>query len=174
MSLSEWWCSNACGSFWKCLNALKSPVWPPRSIIRVMEMHKGGFTKKTMFSFSKCIPKKCHLHAKHCILCKLHGVHTSPITLLSSIHMRRMKLQKWPLHEKECSRFVTCSHNSVYTQLYAKIVNLEKSNRKLKHTSKKRKWQCKCKSNSDSEDSILLWSDGYGSTGELLSRQKKL
>jgi hypothetical protein len=37
------------------------------------------------------------------------------------------------------SRDVMRDHNSAYVQLSAKIAKLEKSNRKLKHASKKRK-----------------------------------
>jgi hypothetical protein len=56
--------------------------------------------------------------------------------------MRRTVLQNGPLQGKAGSSTThateTCEHNNSYVQLSAKIMKLEKSNKKLKRANKKR------------------------------------
>jgi len=104
----------------------------------------GGFYKKKMVAFSNRVPKKCHMDAKHCILCKQHGGgHNTHNT------MEYHKYEKDGTPKKAfagkgaqcnlCSRNAPREHNTSYVQLSTKIAKLEKSNKKLKCANKKRK-----------------------------------
>ena len=69
--------------------------------------------------------------------------------------MRRARLQKTAFTGKgaQCnphSQNVPHKHNNTYAQLSAKIVKLEKSNKKLKCASKKRKRDIDCESKDSS------------------------
>jgi len=80
----------------------------------------GGSSKKRMVSFNEPIPKKCHMDAKHCALCKKHeGVHTTHHT--EECHMYEDGTPKksfggenaqHPAHNKNALH----DHNSAYAQ----------------------------------------------------------
>ncbi len=104
----------------------------------------GGSSKKRMVTFSDRIPKKSHQSAKHCALCKKYGGahdthNTGECKKYNSDGTPKKgfagKSAQQNSHNKSASR----DQNASYAQLSMKIAKLEKSNKKLKSTKKKRK-----------------------------------
>jgi hypothetical protein len=117
----------------------------------------GGSSKKRMVSVSDQIPKKSRKEAKHCALCKKHGG-TQNTHNTGGCHKyekdgtpKRAFAGKSAQQRNPRNRNMPREHNKSYAQLSAKIVKLEKSNKKLKHANKKRKRDRD--SNSDDSDS---------------------
>jgi hypothetical protein len=107
-----------------------------------------------MVSFSDQIPKKSRKDVKHCALCKKHGgAHNTHNTGDCHKYEKDGTLQKSftgkSAQRNPCNRNALHEHNTSYVQLSAKIAKLEKSNKKLKCTNKKRNGN----RDSDSNDS---------------------
>ncbi len=112
----------------------------------------GSFSKKRMVSFSDRIPKKSRKEAKQCALCKKHGGAQNTHNTGDCKKYNSDGTLKKGFAGKNAQRNRSASHNqkSNYVQLSAKIAKLERSNRKLKRTRKKRK--CDYDSNSNDSD----------------------
>jgi len=114
----------------------------------------GGSSKKKMVIFSDRIPKKRRMDVKHCVLCKQHGGTHNTHNTMECHKYEKDGTPKKAFVRKGAQRNLRshnalCGHNNTYAQLSAKIAKLEKSNKLLKHTNKKRKHD----RDSDSDDS---------------------
>ena len=104
----------------------------------------GGSSKKSMVSFSDWIPKKSCKEAKYSALCKKHGGMKNTHNTGDCHKYERDGTPKKAFEGKSlqcnlCNRNAPHEHNTSYAQLFAKIVMLEKSNKKLNHASRKHK-----------------------------------
>ena len=112
----------------------------------------GGSSKKRMVAFSDRIPKKSRKEAKHCALCKKHGGMQNTHNTGDCCKYEKDGTPKKAFTGKSAqrnprNRNAPREHNTSYVQLSAKIAKLEKSNKKLKCTNKKRKRDCDSDSN---------------------------
>eukprot|EP00804_Cyclotella_cryptica_P012712 CCRYP_016291-RA/>CCRYP_016291-RA protein AED:0.36 eAED:0.36 QI:0/-1/0/1/-1/1/1/0/158 len=93
-----------------------------------------------MESFHEPIPKKVRKTAKHCALCKKHG--GAPATHNMSDcrkYEKDGKPKKGFGKGQHCSTALDKKTASAFTELSAKVEQLEKANKRLKKSSKKRK-----------------------------------
>ena len=114
----------------------------------------GGSSKKRVVSFSDRIPKKSRKETKQCALCKKYGGaqnthNTGDCRKYNSDGTPKKGFAGKSTQRSTRNERAQRDQKSNYAQLSAKIAKLEKSNRKLKHASKKRTRDY----DSDSDDS---------------------
>eukprot|EP00804_Cyclotella_cryptica_P015098 CCRYP_000665-RA/>CCRYP_000665-RA protein AED:0.26 eAED:0.72 QI:0/0/0/1/1/1/3/0/330 len=96
--------------------------------------------KRKMVSFNEPIPKKVRKTAKHCALCKKHGgAHATHNTSDCCKYEKDGKLKKGFGKGQHGSTALDKKTASAFAQLSAKLGKLEKANKSLKKSSKKRK-----------------------------------
>eukprot|EP00804_Cyclotella_cryptica_P004949 CCRYP_014090-RA/>CCRYP_014090-RA protein AED:0.38 eAED:0.38 QI:0/-1/0/1/-1/1/1/0/106 len=103
-----------------------------------------------MVSFNETIPKKVRKTAKHCALCKKHGgTHAMHNTSDCHKYEKDGKPKKGFRKGQYGSTALDKKTASAFVKLSAKVEKLEKANKMLKKSSKKRKREY----DSDSSDS---------------------
>ncbi len=113
-----------------------------------------GSSKKRMVSFSDRIPKKSRKDAKHCALCKKHGGaqnthNTGDCKKYNSDGTPKKTFTRKNAQRNPRNGSALRKQKTNFAQLSAKIVKLEKSNKKLKQANKKGKHD----NDSDSDNS---------------------
>ena len=100
----------------------------------------GDSNKRKMVLFHEPIPKKPHKDAKHCSLCKKHGgTHATHNTSDCCKYKKDGTIKKGFGKSQHCSTASDKKTVSAFAQLSAKFAKLEKANKKLKRSLRKRK-----------------------------------
>eukprot|EP00804_Cyclotella_cryptica_P024421 CCRYP_015862-RA/>CCRYP_015862-RA protein AED:0.37 eAED:0.37 QI:0/-1/0/1/-1/1/1/0/133 len=100
----------------------------------------GKSNKRKMVLFNEPIPKKVRKTAKHCALCKKYGgAHATHNTSDCPKYEKDSKPKKGFGKGEHGSTALDKKTASEFAQLSAKIEKLEKANKRLKKSSKKRK-----------------------------------
>eukprot|EP00804_Cyclotella_cryptica_P001257 CCRYP_012760-RA/>CCRYP_012760-RA protein AED:0.37 eAED:0.37 QI:34/0/0.5/1/1/1/2/0/392 len=114
------------------------------------KLNPSESNKRKMVSFNEPIPKKVRKMARHCALCKKHGgAHATHNTSDCRKYEKDGKPKKGFGKGKHGSTALDKKTASAFAQLSAKVEKLEKANKRLKKSSKKRKRDY----DSDSSDS---------------------
>eukprot|EP00804_Cyclotella_cryptica_P003933 CCRYP_016103-RA/>CCRYP_016103-RA protein AED:0.41 eAED:0.41 QI:0/-1/0/1/-1/1/1/0/163 len=114
------------------------------------KLNPSKSNKRKMVSFNEPIPKKVRKTARHYALCKKHGAHyATHNTSDCRKYEKDGKPKKGFGKGKHGSTALDKKTASAFAQLSAKVEKLEKANKRLKKSSKKRK----CDYDSDSSDS---------------------
>eukprot|EP00804_Cyclotella_cryptica_P027692 CCRYP_010292-RA/>CCRYP_010292-RA protein AED:0.22 eAED:0.57 QI:0/0/0/1/1/1/2/0/395 len=159
-----------CPGTWQAQYELKAETVPQcvRDLLNDLEKIKKAFpterdqsakkgklnpsesNKRKMVSFNEPIPKKVRKMARHCALCKKHGgAHATHNTSDCRKYEKDGKPKKGFGKGKHGSTALDKKTASAFAQLSAKVEKLEKANKRLKKSSKKRKRDY----DSDSSDS---------------------
>eukprot|EP00804_Cyclotella_cryptica_P012152 CCRYP_009841-RA/>CCRYP_009841-RA protein AED:0.19 eAED:0.61 QI:0/0/0/1/1/1/2/0/435 len=113
------------------------------------KLNPSESNKRKMVSLNEPIPKKVRKMARHCALCKKHGAHATHNTSDCRKYEKDGKPKTGFGKGKHGSTALDKKTASAFAQLSAKVEKLEKANKRLKKSSKKRKRDY----DSDSSDS---------------------